>query len=190
MKTNQLLVRSAVTIVATGLTLLTSNQSEAYGRGASGMGMSAGHGGMGRGAIQGMSARTFTRAGATTHMNGRNQIGNQGPRNIVGGKVRDDRGGHSERRHGRDDGMRHNAITTRGEREPGDDHGRHRERGDDKRGISSVTRGEREPGDDHGRHRERADDKGGLSSVTRGEREPGDDHGRHPERGDDKGGTR
>jgi len=142
MKTNQLLVRSAVTIVATGLTLLTSNQSEAHGRGASRMGMSAGHGGMGRGAMQGVSTRAFMRAGATTHMSGRNLIGNQGPRDIVRGQARDDRGGHGERRHGRDDGVRHNAITTRGERERGDDHGRHREPGDDKGGMSSVTRGE------------------------------------------------
>ncbi len=209
MKTNQMLVRSAATIVATGLTLLTSSQSDAHGGGSARMGMGAGHGSMSRGTIQGMSSRAFVRSGAVSHMNGRNQMNNRVTRNAVRGNLRDDRGGHGERRHGRDDGIvraqrqsgddhgrhrergddkgRDNAVT-RGEREPGDDHGRHRERGDDKGRDNAVTRGEREPGDDHGRHRERGDDKGRNNAVTRGEREPGDDHGRHRERGDDNGG--
>ena len=134
MKTNQLLVRSAVTIVATGLTLLLSNQSDAHGRGSSRMGMSAGHGGISRGAIHGLSGRTSMRLGAQSLMNGRTQLGVQAPRNVTQGNGRDDRGGHGERRHGRDDGMRHNNAISRGERERGDDHGRHHERGDDKGG--------------------------------------------------------
>ena len=153
MKTNQLLVRSAVTIVAGGLTLLSTGTSEAHGSGHGGMRMSAAHGSMATGAIQSMGSRAFTRANAPA-MTGRNQINNGAGRTV---KMRDDRGGHGERRHGRDDGIGHNSSITRGEREPGDDHGRHRERRDDKGRGNSITRGEREPGDDHGHHRHHDD---------------------------------
>ncbi len=56
MKTKQLVVRSAVTVVATGLTLLSSGNSQASGRGPSGMRMGGSRGGMHNGAIhQGIS---------------------------------------------------------------------------------------------------------------------------------------
>ena len=184
MKTKQLVVRSAVTMVATGLTLLSSGTSQASGRGSSGMRMSGSRGGMHSGAIhQGISSRGLSRGRGADHVMGRNS-GNQSLN-----RGRDDRGGHGERRHGNDD---HAMRSLARERQPGDDHGRHRERGDDKGGKANVTRGERERGDDHGRHRERGDDKGGKANVTRGEREPGDDHGGHRERepGDDHGGGR
>ena len=158
MKTKQLVIRSAVTIVATGLTLLSSGNSEASGRGPSGMRMNGARAGMNNRAIrQGISSHGLARAQGATRMIGRNS--NQ---NATLNRGRDDRG-----------------------------HGRH-ERGDDRGGRASmINRGERERGDDHGRHRERGDDKGkGNSSITRGEREPGDDHGRHHERGDDQGGGR
>ena len=155
MKTKQLVVRSAVTVVATGLTLLSSGTSQASGRGPSGMRMSGSRGGIHSGAIhQGISSRGLSRGHGADHVNGRN-TGNERL-----SRGRDDRGGHGERRHGNDD----RAIRALArEREPGDDHGRHRERGDDKGGNANVTRGEREPGDDHGRHREHeaGDDHGG-----------------------------
>lgn len=155
MQTKQLIVRSAVTVVATGLTLLSSGTSEAHGRGPSGMRMSGSRGGMNNGAIhQSTTNRALSRGRGVENAIGRDS-GSQGLN-----RGRDDRGGHGEREHrGNDD--RATSATAR-EREPGDDHGRHRERGDDKGGNASVTRGEREPGDDHG---------------GRGEREPGDDHG-------------
>ena len=65
MKTKHLVVRSAVTVVATGLTLLSSGTSEANGRGPSGMRMGGSHGGINNGAIhqsitnRGMRSRTW-----------------------------------------------------------------------------------------------------------------------------------
>jgi hypothetical protein len=165
MKTKQLVVRSAVTIIATGLTLLSSGNSQASGRGPSGMRASGRHGGMNNGAIhQGVSTRAIMRAQGANKV-----IGRTSNKNVSLDRGRDDRG-HGRHERGDDKGGRPNV--TRGEREKGDDHGRHRERGDDKGGKhNSLTRGERERGDDHGRHHERGDDHG------RGEREPGDDHG-------------
>ncbi|HEY3661870.1 MAG TPA: hypothetical protein VGL24_01820, partial [Chthoniobacterales bacterium] len=60
MKTKQLVVRSAVTIVATGLTLLSSGNSEASGRIPSGMRMS-GSRGMNNGAIHQSIGRNSNR---------------------------------------------------------------------------------------------------------------------------------
>ena len=143
MKTKQLLVRSAVTVVATGLTLLSSGNSQANGRGPSGMRMGGSRGGMHNGTIhQGISSRAIGRGQGADKMIGRNSS-----KNMSLNRGRDDRG-----------------------------HGRH-EQSDDRGGKANLTRGERERGDDHGRHRERGDDKGGNANVTRGEREPGDDHG-------------
>ncbi|HEY3661904.1 MAG TPA: hypothetical protein VGL24_01990, partial [Chthoniobacterales bacterium] len=125
----------------TGLTLLSSGNSEASGRIPSGMRMS-GSRGMNNGAIH-------------------QSIGRNSNRGVSLNRGSDDRG---RGRHDRgDDRGGKTSLITRGERERGDDHGRHRERGDDKggKGNTSITRGEREPGDDHGRHHERGDDKGG-----------------------------
>ena len=91
------------------------------------------------GAIQqGISNRFISGARGANRAIGRNRIENRGPDSGRRAETptqmrgRDDRGGHGERRHGRDDGIVHNATVTRGEREPGDDHGRgHRELGDD-----------------------------------------------------------
>nr|MBA3351084.1 hypothetical protein [Blastocatellia bacterium] len=72
MKTKQLIVRSAVTLVTTGLTLLSVSTSQASGRGSSGMRMSGGHGSMNRGAMrQAVSNRATTRVQGTDKMNGR-----------------------------------------------------------------------------------------------------------------------
>ena len=102
MKTKQLVLHSAVTIVATGLTLLSSSTSEASGRGPSGMRMSAGRGGM-------------------SHMSVHQGLSNRGERMATMNRMerRDDRGGHGERerRHGHDDGIRHDGTINRGERE-------------------------------------------------------------------------
>src|ERR1041385_2315671 len=135
MKTKQLVVRSAVTVVATGLTLLLSGTSEANGRGPSGMRMSGGRGGMGIGTMrQSISPRGMNRGSGVMSATGR---------------INSNRG----------------LMTGRGERQRGDDRGRghHRERGDNRGGNASITRGERDPGDDHGLHRERepGDDHGG-----------------------------
>ena len=168
MKTKQLVVRSAVTVVATGLTLLSSGNSQASGRGPSGVRMGGSHGGMHNGAIhQGISSRAITRAQGANKV-----IGRTSNKNMSLNQGRDD---HGRGRHERGDDRGGKANLAGGERERGDDHGRHRERGDDKGGKdNSLSRGEREPGDDHGRHggHERGDDHGGH-----GEREPGDDHG-------------
>ena len=178
MKTKHLIFCSAVTVVTTGLTLLSSGTSEAHGRNPSGMRMSANRGGMNNGAIhQSITNRALNRGRGIENVSGRTS----GAQSLNRG--RDDRGD----RHERGDDRGRNASITRGERERGDDHGRHRERGDDRGRDASVTRGERERGDDHGRHHERGDDRGRDASVTRGERERGDDHGRHHERGDDNG---
>jgi hypothetical protein len=198
MNTKQLAVRSAVTVVATGLTLLSSGTSQAGGRGLSGARMTGGHGGITNGAIhQGITSRGMNRGQGADNASGRNAMHNgatmgKQTQAAVQRNARDDHGRHRERGddHG---GKASTTMITRGEREPGDDHGRHRERGDDRGGNTSttITRGERERGDDHGRHRERGDDHGGNASTTiaRGERERGDDHGRHHERGDDRGGN-
>lgn len=159
MQTKQLLVRSAVTVVATGLTLLSNTTSQASGPGSSRMRLGGNQGGMNRGAIhQGISNRAMTRGRGTNNVIGQNRTEN---RTIT--RSRDDRGGHGERERGDDKGR--NASITRGEREPGDDHGRHRERGDDKGGNRQTSinpNREVEPGDDHGRrHREPGDDHGG-----------------------------
>ena len=187
MKSNKLIVRSAVTVVATGLSLLSSSNSQAHGRGSP-----AGHGGGSRGSMingaihQSVSSHAMTRVNAARAI-GQSRISRQAMTQATRTQKfsRDDRGGHGERerRHGRDDGFAQKASNMRGERERERRHGRDDGRGHD----SSMTRGEREPGDDHGRHRERGDDKGRDNSLTRGEREPGDDHGRHHERHDDKG---
>ena len=72
MKTKQLVVRSAVTVVATGLTLLSSGNSQASGRGPSGMRMGGSRGGMHNGAIhQGISSRAIARAQGADKMTGR-----------------------------------------------------------------------------------------------------------------------
>ena len=137
MKTKQLVVRSAVTLVATGLTLLSSGNSQASGRGPSGMRMGGSHEGRNYGAIhQGISNRTISRGHGANDAIGRIGIENRGP--------------NSGRR-------AETATQMRGR----DDRGGHREHGDDKGGNAGVTRGERQPADDYGRHRERGDDKGG-----------------------------
>jgi len=137
MKTNQLIVRSAVTVVATGLSVLASSNSQAHGRGPSAGHFSSSRGSRMQGTMhQSLSSHAMTRMSA---MRG------------------DDHGRHHERG---DDRGRNNTVT-RGERERGDDHGRHHERGDDRGRNNSVARGERERGDDHGRHHERGDDRGG-----------------------------
>ena len=131
MKTKQLVLHSAVTIVATGLTLLSSSTSEASGRGPSGMRMSGGRG---------------------AHVSHEPAIRAQQPRTeratMNRMQRRDDRGGHGERerRHGHDDGIRHDASINRGERERERRHGK-----DDRiRHDASVTRGEREREHRHG----------------------------------------
>ena len=154
MQTKQLVIRSAVTIVATGLSLLSSGNSEASGRGPSGMRMSGARGGMHNGAMhQGISSRGINRAQGTTRMAGRNS-------NTTLNRGRDDRG-HGGHERGDDHGRGKASMITSGERQRGDDHGRRHERGDDKGKGNSITRGEREPGDDHGRHHEPGDDNGG-----------------------------
>src|SRR6478735_6498971 len=106
MKTKQLVVRSAVTVVATGLTLLSSGNSQASGRGSSGMRMSGSRGGMHNGAIhQGISSRAITRAQAADKMTGRT-----GSKNVTLNRGRDDR---SHGRHERGDDRGGNATLTR-----------------------------------------------------------------------------
>ena len=140
MNTKQLAVRSAVTVVATGLTLLSTGTSQAGSRGLSGARMSGGHGSINNGAIhQGMTSRAINRGHGADNATGRNRMDNS----ITNGN------------------RSHAAVQSNGR----DDHGRHRERGDDKGGNASITRGEREPGDDHGRHRERGDGKGGNAAA-------------------------
>ena len=99
MKTKQLVVRSAVTVVATGLTLLSSGNSQASGRGSSGMRMGGSRGGMHNGAIhQGISSRAIARAqGANT------MIGRTGSKNATLNCGRDDRG-HGRHERGADRG--------------------------------------------------------------------------------------
>src|SRR4030095_9461487 len=110
MKTKQLVVRSAVTVVATGLTLLFSGNSQASGRGSSGMRMGGSRGGMHNGAIhQGISSRAIARAQSADKM-----IGRVSNKNMSLNRGRDDHGRHRERGDG------HGGH---GEREPGDDHG-------------------------------------------------------------------
>lgn len=166
MKNNQILLRSAVTVVATGLTLLASNNSEA-GRGFSGKMAGGGHGGMTNGAMhQGIGTR------------GMNQV-NRG----------DDRGGHRGHREPGDDHNR--GMMLRGERQPGDDQGGHRERerrhgnDDGKRHDLRDDKGghgerERRHGRDDGKRHDLRDDKGGRGEREHrhGERQPGDDRGR------------
>ena len=197
MNTQQLVVRSAVTIVATGLTLLSSSTSQANGRGPSSMRMSGIRGGMNNGAIhQGISNRSLAGARGVNNAIGQNSIENRGPNRgnhaamATQMRSRDDRGGQGERRHGKDDGIGHDASVTRGEREHERRHGKDDGIGHD----SSVTRGEREREHRHGKD----DGIGHDSSVTRGERERerrhgkddgighdiGDDHGQHHEPGD------
>ncbi len=155
MKTKQLVARSAVTIVATGLTLLSSGTSEAHGRGFSGMRMSGGHGGMNNGAIhQSISNRAMNRGNGISNAVGRNNSSRQ----VTGG--RDDRGGRGERHPGEDRGR--GASATARERQPGDDRGHHREPGDHKGGAKAATAGERQPRDDKRHQREPGDDRGLL----------------------------
>ncbi len=130
MQTKQIVVRPAVTVVATGLSLLSNATSQVSGPGSSRMGFGGNHGSMNRGAIhQGISNRAMTRGRGTNDLVGHNRTENH---SITSG--RDDRGGRGERERGDDRGR--NASLTRGEREPGDDHGRrHREPGDDRGGL-------------------------------------------------------
>lgn len=113
MQTKQLIVRSAVTVVATGLTLLSSGTTQAGDRGFSGMRMGGAGGGMNSGAF---------------HQNIANRAMNL---------RRDDRGGRGERERGDDQGRgRYSnvAMTTARERERGDDRGHRREPRDDRGG--------------------------------------------------------
>lgn len=128
MNTEQLVVRSAVTLVATGLTLLSSGTSEARGRGPSGMRMSGSRGGINNGAIrQSISNRAMNRGNGMAKAIGRNNSGRL--------NGRDDHGGRGERQRGDDRGRGQAASM----RERGDDHGRHRERGDDHGCNGTVT---------------------------------------------------
>jgi len=63
----------------------------------------------------------------------------------------------------------------KGEREPGDDHGRHRG------GQTTVTvrRGQAEPGDDRGGRRGSRRSTRTTQTAQRGQVERGDDHGKH-----------
>lgn len=134
MKTNKQLVRSAVTVVTTGLTLLTASLTEAHGPGGSGMSF----GGMRGGGTMNKNAAVhqnmmMNRGFATGLGQNRNIPAHNVMRSMAG---RDDRGGRGGERQRGDDRGRGNAATTvnRGEREPGDDHGRHREPRDDRGG--------------------------------------------------------
>src|ERR1051325_5505532 len=89
MKTTQLAIRSVVTVVASGLTLLSSSTSEANGRGFSGMRMSGGQRSMNTGVMrQSVMPRTMNRGNAPMNTVSRGNI-NHGAMN-----GRDDRGGH------------------------------------------------------------------------------------------------
>ena len=156
MKTKQLVLHSAVTIVATGLTLLSSSTSEASGRGPSGIRMGGGRAGMPNGAMhQGIGNHGMNlghRTQTTNRMAGR-----------------DDRGGHGERehRHGKDDGIRHDASVNRGEREREHRHGKDDRKGHDSSTARGEREGERRHGKDDGRRHDKGDDRGHH-------REPGD----------------
>ncbi len=111
MKTKQLIVRSAVTLVTTGLTLLSVGTSQASGRGSSGMRMSGGHGSMNRGSMrQAVSNRATARVQGTDKMNGRIH-----DKNVNVNRGSDDRGrGRHER--GDDNRGKTGTTMTRGER--------------------------------------------------------------------------
>src|SRR3954470_6981706 len=118
MKNNQLLIRSAVTVVATGLTLFATNNSEA-GRGLSGKTVGGGGGSMTNGAMHQSIGRASTRStgerNAIGHNRSEHRMTTQVNRGDDHGGRRgqrepgDDRGGRGERerRHGNDDGKRH-----------------------------------------------------------------------------------
>lgn len=159
MKTQQMLVRSAVTVVATGLSLLSSGTSQAHGsRGNLGVGAGSHRGSINNGAIhQVIMSHAFARGRGSDDGTGHNRNDNRGlnrgrgnddgirhdareDRAGRGERERgDDRGGRGERRHRNDDGIRHDLRDDnggRGERERGDDRGdgRHHQAGDD-RGV-------------------------------------------------------
>src|SRR5262245_6739465 len=107
MKNKQLVLRSAVTVVATGLTLLATSNSQA-GRGFSGKMVGGGRGGMNNGAMRqsiGNHGMNRSEHRMTTQVNRRDDHGGRGGHREPG----DDRGGRRERerRHGNDDGRRH-----------------------------------------------------------------------------------
>src|SRR5689334_6480819 len=136
MKNNQLLLRSAVTVVATGLTLLASNNSQA-GRGFSGKMASGGHGGITNGAMhQSIGTRGLTRVGGVNGAIGHNRSEARMTTQVNRG---DDRGGR------------------RGHREPGDDRGRGMMLRDDRGGHGER---ERRHGNDDGKGQALRDDKG------------------------------
>ena len=215
MKNKQLVLRSAATVVATGLTLLASNNSQA-GRGFSGKMAGGGRGSMTNGAMHqsignhGMTGsksvigQNRSEHRMTTQVNRRDDHGGRGghrePGDDRGGRgererrhgnddgrrhdLRDDKGGHGERerRHGRDDGIRHDLRDDRGgrgerERRHGNDDGKRHELRDDKGGHGER---ERRHSRDDGKRHDLNDDKGGRGEREHrhGERERGDDHGR------------
>ena len=187
MKNKQLIVRSAVTMVATGLSLLVSDNSQASGRGSSGMRPGSGRGGMTNGAMhQSIGNHGMNRVATASNAIGHNRSEHR-PMTQV--NKRDDHGGRRGHREPGDDrgGMRQ---MSRGERQPGDDRGGRREgerrhgkddgRGHDLR-DDKGGRGEREQrhGRDDGKRHDLRDDKGGHGEREHrhGEREPGDDRG-------------
>ncbi len=141
MKTKQLVVRSAVTIVATGLTLRSSSTSQASDRGHSGMRMGGSHGGIQNGAIrQSISNHAMNRRRGANDAIGQGRIEDHGRNGAVQVKGRDDNGGRGERererRHGNDDGNRHDLRDDRGGRGE-----RERRHGTDDKAGSSTARG-------------------------------------------------
>src|ERR1043165_3060631 len=114
---NKQLLRSAVTVVATGLTLLATNNTQAGGRGPSGgMRMGGARGGMTNGAThQSIGGRAISRLTGSNHVIGHNKTEQRATTRMNRG---DDRGGHGERerRHGNDDGVRHDLRDDKGAR--------------------------------------------------------------------------
>ena len=158
---NKQLLRSAATVVATGLTLLATNNSQA-GRGPSGTGIGGGRGSMNNGAMhQSIGNRGMTRVTGANSVIGHNRGEHRATAQV---SRRDNHGGRGERererRHGKDDGRRHDLRDDKGghgererERRHGKDDGRGHDLRDDKggRGEREHRHGEREPGDDRGR---------------------------------------